>query len=456
MAVVGAKSRWIIKCWSPRILAVAAGALIYHVVLQFFLLSCRPAPQIVHLEDIPTPLTTKIVPLGQPKAANKTSFRDLLEQELWQLPVLSEITEEKSPLQCPEGLLYIGNLLSPVSSPRVDDPHVDFGLLPPRIIHQTSRTRCVSKPFAAAISHWQAYASASPARSTDQWAYYLHDDQAIARLLLPENAMLRQTATRTAISNLHRAFPHLEMVARSCIVHGTLRSDLWRYIVLWIFGGVYIDLDTAPPGTDRGADYLAMSQKNTDHSESILDRFIQSALPTPDTADTMPHTRVDAWFVVEQYHLLSQYFMVTRPQHPIMWYAIHDCLYNILSATDTGTISAAHATGPHALHHAFQRFRRDAGGIVEPALAGRRPVSAGRYVGTGNWTVGVVGSAANQNEYIQRDSVGTRDKKKSYLEMGMRHFQDDTRHPTGVSCLRAIQRDEALEPHYAPVSSAFV
>jgi hypothetical protein len=63
--------------------------------------------------------------------------------------------------------------------------------------------------------------------------------------------------------------------------------------------------------------------------------------------------------------------------------------------------------------------------MIDPASRGYEPVKAGIYTGFNNWTVTVVGTAQDQNHYIQRDVIGTIDKKQSYTNIGMTHFQDD-------------------------------
>ena len=57
--------------------------------------------------------------------------------------------------------------------------------------------------------------------------------------------------------------------------------------------------------------------------------------------------------------------------------------------------------------------------------------------GSFNRTVTVVGTAAMQNEYVDRDVLGSL-KKREYKKMGMRHFQDDKKHSSGRSCLASM------------------
>ena len=39
---------------------------------------------------------------------------------------------------------------------------------------------------------------------------------------------------------------------RSCLSSGAGLADLWRYLVLWDFSGVYTDMDDSPGQLDNG------------------------------------------------------------------------------------------------------------------------------------------------------------------------------------------------------------
>jgi mannosyltransferase OCH1-like enzyme len=278
---------------------------------------------------------------------------------------------------CPAGLVFIPNVVDPVASDRRASTASSPTAIP-RIVHQTSKSRCVTPAVADAASKWK-FAN---------WSYYFYDDESIARFLRTE----------------YRSFPHLEMVATKCLLYGALRADLFRYLVLYRYGGIYADIDAAP---------------------------------TNFTPDEFMDGSTDGLFVVEQYHLLSQYFMAMSPKHPLMWYAIQHSLVNLLQLPDTGRASASMVTGPHALHFAFTSFRRDAGAHVDPATSGFKPVKAGTYVGTQNRSITAIGQAENQNQIVDRDVLRWR-KKREYKKMHMTHFQDDKKRPTQRSCLASL------------------
>ena len=259
----------------------------------------------------------------------------------------------------------------------------------PNIIHQTSKSRCLTPAIYNATTNWEL----------EGWSYYFHDDDAVERLLLshfPE-------------------FPHLSKVVRNCMFSGTLKADLWRYVILWVYGGVYSDLD---------------------------------AVPNEFTADTIVPSD-DGFFVVELYHLLSQYFMAVSPRHPLMYYAIQHCLINLLRAEDTMKHYAPAVTGPSVLHTAFINFQSDVGIRVDerPHTNSKPQLWNGTFVGTQNRSIRVVGEAQHSNQYVIREALVRGKKMMEYQKMGMKHFYDFTKKSvrSNVTCLAALLRSEPVE-----------
>lgn len=94
----------------------------------------------------------------------------------------------------------------------------------PPIIHQTSKSRCLTQLFGKVTTGWG---------SLQGYDDYFHDDEAVMRLLLSD-----QTAYDFPLVH--------QLVAANCLQHGTLKADIWRYLVLWSYGGIYADIDTQP------------------------------------------------------------------------------------------------------------------------------------------------------------------------------------------------------------------
>ena len=258
--------------------------------------------------------------------------------------------------------------LSLVSLKPVPDESVLYGVQQPKIpkiIHQTSKSRCVTPMVKSAVEKWRNMSA--------EYAYYFHSDESIERLL-------RQDWPE---------FPHLPQVI-SCIPKssGTVLADIWRYVLLWEYGGVYADFDTEP------AQFNGKTIQDSD----------------------------EAFFIVEYYHMLSQYFFAVAPRHPIIFYAIHSTLANLLTVEDISGIKAPWVSGPHALHNALQLFMADKNVTVVKPVKGVEPVRAGIWVGTDSHTLTVRGVASNPNQYVRREAINRTLKLEEYAKMGMQHF----------------------------------
>lgn len=81
---------------------------------------------------------------------------------------------------------------------------------------------------------------------------------------------------------------------------------------------------------------------------------------------------------------------------------------------DTGRINAALVTGPHALHRAYQDFRRDAGANVDPQGPGYKLVRPGRFEGNNHRSITVVGQGEWEGQYVTREMMALPLKKRQY------------------------------------------
>jgi mannosyltransferase OCH1-like enzyme len=279
-----------------------------------------------------------------------------------------------SPMECPEGFVRINDTHIPEN---FNDPTRKI----PKIVFQTSRSRCITPRLYELTTRWRFKG----------WSYYFYDDEAVMRLLQEES----------------EEFPHLKHLMR-CIDYGTIKADLWRYLILWKYGGLYADLDSVPTSN-----------------------FTVNTIEPED----------DSFFVVENFNLLSQYFMSSSPKHPLMYYSLQRSLFKLLEATDTGKFNAALLTGPHALHAGFTQFMKDAGVKVREPMF--EPVSAGLFVGTNNRSARAIGKGGRKesNQYVVREEIGPRAKMADYKKMNMTHNQQDKNTPSGHSCFSALYQE---------------
>jgi hypothetical protein len=266
----------------------------------------------------------------------------------------------------------------------------------PKMVHVTARSRCMTKSFQDNIDKWRF----------PGYSFLVHNDAAVDRLL-------------------HRywsEFPELQKVVH-CLMSGAGKADLWRALILWEYGGIYTDLDSAP---------------NTAFQNGNLIR---------DTDET--------FFVVEQGGWLSQYFMAATPHHPLLYLLVHKTIQRLYSLNDVDGQYVPRTTGPGALKYAFIAFMDDQGPNIYEGHGDcnkRRnyqygQVTAGFYTGWDNRTVTVVGDKRNANEHVIRESV--KGKVGSYHAMNMTHFGEKQQTRGNIeSCFRRIyNRDQWAMQH---------
>jgi mannosyltransferase OCH1-like enzyme len=276
---------------------------------------------------------------------------------------------------CPnKELVFVNNVISQDNSTK--DYHI------PKYVHQTSKSKCLTPTMAKITETWKSLGN--------DWSYYFHDDAAMARLFALDWT---------------DSFPHLQQVHQCIASRGTHQADLWRYLILYEYGGVYVDIDSQPA------------------------KFNATTIAPED----------QGFFVVEQYHLLSQYFMAMAPKHPLMYYAIHAALLNILNTNDLGLMDAASVTGPHALHSGYIQYRRDVGVRVPKFGPGKKCVWKDVFAGTANTTIRVEGIGENENEYVRREAINRNEKMREYAKLDMVHFQKDKK-STRETCVMVMHR----------------
>lgn len=243
----------------------------------------------------------------------------------------------------------------------------------PMVVHVTGKTRCLSQPFLENLQRWKLKSH----------SFYFHDDDAVDQLLQ---------------AHYWPEFPQLQNM-QHCMVSGAAKADLWRYLVLYRYGGIYADMDTAP-----GEDFFRK----------------------PDNTTTIISSNDDGFFVVERIGVLSQYFMATSPRHPLMFMAVQQAFSRLLDTNSIGEQYVPYVTGPGALKNAYIRFMgRTSGGKV----------TEGTYTSPNtNRSITVVGRRGNSDRYIQRESVMPIHKRQGYKLMGMTHFSRAGDPTLNVSC----------------------
>jgi mannosyltransferase OCH1-like enzyme len=206
---------------------------------------------------------------------------------------LTKLTGTDKLIQCADGFVPVPDT--------VLDPALAFadGRKIPRVVHVTSKSRCMTKEFAENVDKW---------RFKDH-SLFMHDDDAMNELL----------------SRHWPEFPQLQQVQKCLKYGGAVKADIWRALILYEYGGIYTDTDNAP------------------------NKFNGTTIQPED----------DAFFVVDVMGVPSQWFMVLSPRHPLMYMLVETILYNIAwNVKDTGKLKVIWTTGPGALADAFRLYTR--------------------------------------------------------------------------------------------------
>jgi hypothetical protein len=219
----------------------------------------------------------------------------------------------------------------------------------PRIIHITSKSRCVTPHVFQHLAQWQLYGH----------SVYFHDDDAVDRLLHANHTM----TINEIVANLTQVL--------SCVTTGATKSDLWRYLILWHYGGIYTDIDNSP-------------------------RKFNATTIAPDD---------DAFFVVEKLGIMSQYFLASSPKHPLLIHALHYGIQSLQKTVNVMVNNPASHTGPGAIKNGFIRFQA-AVGINTTGY-----IPAGIYEGAAD-----AASSSSEQERRYCTVLGKLSKSKEYID----------------------------------------
>ncbi|KAL7563650.1 hypothetical protein ACA910_013386 [Epithemia clementina (nom. ined.)] len=303
---------------------------------------------------------------------------------------LHELVDTLVETECPPGLVLLQDIRTPnvtrrrrtttTTTTTSASSSSSSWLLPPRkiprIIHVTSKSRCVTPRFAEVLASWKNYSDHE---------FYFHNDAALHRLLFEKE---------------WPEFPQLHL-ALECSNSMVEQADLWRALVIWEYGGIYTDTDNMP--------------KEFNPSTTL-------------TADD------EAYFEVERGGWLSQYFFAAQPRHPLMYLLVMQIWQRIFTLENVGDQYAPYLTGPGALKVAMKHFMQ----THRMPAENRNPcdvfekVCPGHYVGLANRSVTVT----NQTVAVYRSVVGK--KTGEYKAMNMTHFGTVQSAQTNESCINRL------------------
>ncbi|KAL3779247.1 hypothetical protein ACHAW5_008533 [Stephanodiscus triporus] len=167
----------------------------------------------------------------------------------------------------------------------------------PRMIHVSMKSRCLPEDFYLNTEKWKA---ALPRHS-----FYFHDDDAVDKLInlpWPE-------------------FPQLKLMMRCVLFRGAMKIDVWRILVVYVFGGLYCDADMYPTKLMTETYPIALSD--------------------------------DSFFLSDAWNRPSQWFFGMSKQHPIAYYTMFEIFKRLQELLDLRSPKVVFVTGPDALKHGY-------------------------------------------------------------------------------------------------------
>ena len=171
----------------------------------------------------------------------------------------------------------------------------------PRNIFQTWSTKNISAEFNSLSETWT--------NLNPNYAYFLYDDYLC-------DEFIKKHFDNRVYNSYVRLIP------------GAFKADLWRYCILYIYGGVYVDMDT-----------ICMNPIDTFLNENI--EFMTPIDLNPPNYNTGTHNLFNA-------------FIASIPKHPILL----DCIYRIVYHVENNIVPLSNLdfTGPGILGRAVNIF----------------------------------------------------------------------------------------------------
>ena len=170
-----------------------------------------------------------------------------------------------------------------------------------RNIFQTWSTKNISNEFKSLTETWTQF--------NPNYAYFLYDDD-------------------DCHAFIKKHFDDRVYNAYCRIIPGAFKADLWRYCILYIYGGVYCDIDT-----------ICMHSLDAFLNEDI--EFMTAIDLNPPNSNTGNHNLFNA-------------FIASVPKHPILF----DCIYRVVYHVENNIVPPSNLdfAGPGLLGRAVNTF----------------------------------------------------------------------------------------------------
>ena len=281
----------------------------------------------------------------------------------------------------------------------------------PKIIHVGYRERCLPQDLYPFLQRWE--------ERFPEYSIFLHDKEATERLF-------RRQA--------YPEFPDFHKMLKCVFFDGAMTSDIWRVLLLWLYGGISTDIDVYPE-----------------------DPFGDSVIPH----------NVSGFYFSQQRNWVTHWFQAIEPRHRMMFDCMRTIIHNIYHEVDVTNPHPFQSTGPWVIRDSFLNFVTENDAAVKEKLKYRKPAN---FAGRDHRTIMKVNYNSPENQYVTHKKGYTKLVSHPFnktaekiprevridLEAGFVHWhksierrkEELQRRETVRSCeeyLKAIEEDPSLE-----------
>lgn len=241
----------------------------------------------------------------------------------------------------------------PITDRIREDPYDGGRRKIPRYLHlawvsNDGRGRCMHYLQAHAVEEWK--------KALPNYSVFFHADNAVAKILQQEN---------------WPEFPHLSMMMKCAQMRGAMLIDVWRQLILYKYGGIYVDMDVYP-------------------SKKFEEELISS--------------KADFFSFSDFVNRPSQWAFGMSPGHPVGYQTMLEILQRLTKMDDISFPRLVFLTGPDALKDGYRRVFNG-------------QMSEGYHPGSFNTTARKIGGK-NGGEYIIKDVQNVADLMKNGTKDG--------------------------------------
>lgn len=189
----------------------------------------------------------------------------------------------------------------------------------PRILHQQGSSRCVSSVLYDRNEAWEKQLSTDK-DDGDEWSIYFHTEDAMTRLFRAIIAVKGEDdrSKHSISSKVGKEFPQLGQVLRNCVDDGSFSKHIiWRFLCLYVYGGMYVDLKHALPPAYHG-----------DAKKNLRDRY-DSVLLWSLNEDTLQEWDQPKNNNSRAEVRINPNIIAVSPGHPLMYYAVQHVLFQV-------------------------------------------------------------------------------------------------------------------------------